>query len=266
MTELHVWIEGVGLWAPQLPDWPSACKAFRQSDIDLGPPARIPASPMLTPADRRRAPETVSLALQAGLEAVQMAKRNPSELLSVFTSAHGEQPIVDNICETLVNDPLLVSPTRFLHSIHNAPAGVWGMAAANPQASTALSAERFSFANGLLEAITQCLSERQAVLLIGYDTSASGALREVMPKKTPLAIGLVLSNAPSEKAFAQIRCKLSPRTDPAPSAQSGSTRALDKSGMAAALPLLESIALGHACPLGLALSDRQTLKMTFEPL
>jgi hypothetical protein len=76
------------------------------------------------------------LALEVARNAIAMWAGNPTELLSVFTSAGGDTPIIDDLCSTLVDSPQLISPTRFIHSIHNAPAGVWSMATVNAQANT----------------------------------------------------------------------------------------------------------------------------------
>ena len=55
------------------------------------------------------------------------AGHDAAALASVFTSAHGDLPIIDALCTTLAGDPLLLSPTRFHHSVHNAASGYWAI-------------------------------------------------------------------------------------------------------------------------------------------
>ena len=148
-------IDGIALWAPTLPGWTAARAVFRGEAAPADPPNAIPAPSQLPPAERRRAPQTVALALAAADEAVRSSGHDAASLLAVFASAHGDLPVIDELCRTLVHTPTLVSPTRFLHSIHNAPAGVWSLLTRNTGAQTALSGATHSFAHGLFEALVQ---------------------------------------------------------------------------------------------------------------
>ena len=57
-------IDGIGLWAPSLPSWREARAALRGEAGPLSPPLRRPTAEGLPPAERRRAPDTVVLALE----------------------------------------------------------------------------------------------------------------------------------------------------------------------------------------------------------
>ena len=101
-----VFIEGVALWAPTLPGWDIARAAFRgDASAGVDPPARRPAPELLPLAERRRAPDTVALALEVATHAVAQSGRGAESLLSVFTSAHGDLAVIDAICSTLVSAP-----------------------------------------------------------------------------------------------------------------------------------------------------------------
>ena len=54
-------------------------------------------------------------------------------------------------------------------------------------ASTALAAAEGSFATGLLEALTQCAADTQPVMLVAYDTEATGPLQSVNSSRGLLA-------------------------------------------------------------------------------
>jgi hypothetical protein len=185
MSQRSAFIEGLAFWAPGLPDWSAAAAALR-GQASAGPAGRrIPVATVLSAAERRRAPETVSLALEAARMAVDASKRSGQALPAVFVSAHGDLPIIDHLCATLARDALQVSPTKFLHSIHNAPAGLWSLASGGLSANTALTAHEHSFAAGLLEALLQCATDAPAVLLVGCDTTANGLLAQLGGSAAP---------------------------------------------------------------------------------
>lgn len=271
MTQLDVCIDGIAVWTPSLPNWEAAQQALMDLNSEHSASQStqnlpIPLPAMLPPAERRRAPETVSLALEVARNAIAMWGGDPAELLSVFTSASGDTPIIDHLCNTLVDNPQLISPTRFLHSIHNAPAGVWSMATANAQANTALSAHCHSFSNGLLEAIVQCHTEQQSVLLVGYDTATPHALTGGLEDTIPMAVALVLSAKASTSTQGVLHCALKPSQGPQSLPQSICAQQQMASGMAQAWPLLEALASTKTTQLHLTLSAHQTFAIQYESL
>ena len=100
---------------------------------------------LLAANERRRAPETVAVALEVALAACSDAGRDPKRLPSVFASTHGDLAITDYMAETLAADPRAISPTRFHNSVHNAAAGYWTIGAGCMAAATAISAGTASF-------------------------------------------------------------------------------------------------------------------------
>ena len=136
---------------------------------------------LLAPTERRRAPDTVAIALEVAAKACEAAARAPADLPSVFASTHGDLAISDNLCATLVNTPTLISPVKFHNSVHNAAAGYWSIGTASYASYTAISAFRYTFAAGLLEAATQAICEHRPVLYVAFDIEAKGALATIAP-------------------------------------------------------------------------------------
>jgi hypothetical protein len=262
MNLLTAHIEGIALWTPTLPNWETAKAAFRDKacgevrNEDVGiqitthtaaeTSPRRPSPELLHAIERRRAPDTVVLALEVAAKAVAQSKRRADELLSVFTSAHGDLSITDQMCRVLATTPTLISPTKFHHSVHNAASGYWTMTTHCMQASTAVSGFDCSFAAGLLEALTFCATENSAVLLVGYDVAACGPLVSANSSRGLLATALVLSPQRSEKRIATINACLVSATPLQPikreSLRSKAAQALTSNAMADALPLLEALA------------------------
>lgn len=256
-----VFIEGAALWAPTLPGWAIARAAFRGEGASADPPARRPAPGMLPPAERRRAPDTVALALEVAAGAVAQSGLKPTELLSVFSSAHGDLAINDAICSLLVSTPTLISPTKFINSVLNAASGYWGIATGCMQPSTAVSAFECSFAAGLLEALTQCAAESRAVLLVGCDIAACGALASTNDSRGLLAVALVIAPERSERSLASLDWSLAAGPTARVPLCSAAARPLASNAMADALPLFEALARDDAAPLLLPLSGTLALRV-----
>ena len=262
MTTREVFIDGIALWAPTLPGWDAARAAFRGEGICAEAPLRRPSAELLAPAERRRAPDTVALALEVGLRAIEASGHCAADLPSVFTSTHGDLGVTDYMCKTLVSTPTLVSPTKFHNSVHNATAGYWTMATACMQASTAISAYDCSFAAGLLEALVQCSAEERPVLLVGYDIEACGALASTTSSRGMLAAALVLSPQRGARSTATLSWSVQSTAALAPLAlRSAAARSLAGNAMADCLPLFEALADGSSEPLVMPLSSSLFLQI-----
>lgn len=265
MTSTTLCIEGVGFWAPTLPDWPEARAAFRGEAPPRTQPAPLPKAAGLPPAEARRSAETTALALAVSASAIEASGHPPGELLAVFASAHGDLPAIDQVCDAVTRSPLAVSPTRFLHTVHNAPMGVWSMLSGNGLAHNAVSAADRSFATGLLEAAMLAATEQQPVLLVGYDTAATGGLVHTAPSRGAMAVALVLSPQPGPRVLAQLHWHLAPQSETLPEAHSAAARQLPPNGMSQALPFFEALASGQATAIALGLSGHQQLHLTLSP-
>ena len=240
MTPLTATVQGIGFWANGLPDWAAArADVLGAARVD-GAPAR-PSPQLLAPNERRRAPDTVALALDVALAACEAAGRAPQDLPSIFASTHGDLGITDYMCSTLAENPRAVSPTRFHNSVHNAAAGYWTIGAGCTQSTTALSAYDATFAEGLIEALVQLHAGQDAVLLVGYDGHAGGPLGPIARSEGLLGGALVLSSEAHANA-PRISVDIVPLTvEPG---HGRLTQLAGRNAMAPMLPLFEALALG----------------------
>jgi hypothetical protein len=277
------WLDGIALWAPALPGWEVAAAAFRGQAAaaeaplgqpspcrcedgcpppreaaavrrDRGPTLKRPSPQILPPAERRRAPDSVALALEVASQAVQASGFDASTLPCVFTSAHGDLALSDTMCSTLATAPTTLSPTKFHNSVHNAPAGYWTIASRCMATSQAVSAFTCSFAAGLLEALTQCVADQTPVLLVGCDIESVGALAGVTRSDGLLAVALVLSPVEGPRSVARLQAQLSAQAAAPAALRSSAARALAGNAMADALPLFELLAHGDGGTLRMPLS------------
>lgn len=253
-------IDGLALWSPTLPGWDVSAPALRGGPAPAASTGR-PAPALLAANERRRAPDSVLLALEVAAAALAMSGRHAADVATVFASAHGDLPITDALCKTLAADPRLLSPTRFHHSVHNAASGYWAIGSGSPAASTALAAAESSFATGLLEALTQCTADAQPVMLVAYDTEATGALRSVNSSRGLLAVALLLAPEPAGPASWTLDWHAGPGAVAVPAAQSAAAQALQANASSPALPLFEALARGQAAQLAWPLSATVALRL-----
>ncbi|MCK7592372.1 beta-ketoacyl synthase chain length factor [Pseudomarimonas salicorniae] len=192
MSQFAFRIDGIGFWASGLPGWDLARRFIETGELPEAAP-RKPAPDLLPPNERRRAPDTVALAIEVAMAACRDAGADPAALPSVFTSTHGDLAITDYMCASLAEAPRSISPTKFHNSVHNAAAGYWTIGVGCHAPATALSAFDASFAQGLLEAAAQLADGAPQVLLVAYDAQSQGPLGRISRSEGLLAAGLVLS-------------------------------------------------------------------------
>ncbi len=197
-------------------------------------PGKRPQPLILPPNERRRAPDTVAVALEVAQAACTNAGRDPRQLPSVFASTYGDLAITDYMCGTLATAPLTLSPIRFHNSVHNAAAGYWSIATGCRQPYSALGAGRYTFAAGLFAAALQVCADQTDVLLVTYDIEARGPLARIAHSRGILGVALVLSVA---SAAVPLRLQLAiTETASREDSLSGSANA-----MAASLPLVAAL-------------------------
>ena len=190
---MRVYVDGIGLSAPGLNGWAASVPILSGTVSYETVPLVIPPLNLLPPAERRRTPTVVKLALTVGSEALAHAGRPATEVATVFTSSGGDGDVIHQICEALAEPGREVSPTRFHNSVHNAPAGYWGIATGCREPSTSLCAYDASFAAGLIEAASQAQVERRTVMLIAYDSSYPEPLNTARPISAGCGIAMLLS-------------------------------------------------------------------------
>ncbi|GAA3926427.1 beta-ketoacyl synthase chain length factor [Luteimonas lutimaris] len=234
-----VTIEGIGFWANGLPSWQAARELVAGGAAAADAPRR-PSPQLLAANERRRAPETVAVALEVALAACTAAGRDPASLPSVFASTHGDLGITDYMCTTLASEPHSVSPTKFHNSVHNAAAGYWTIGSGCMHASSAISAYDASFAQGLVEAIAQLAEGAEAVLLAAYDGASAGPLAAVSASDGLLGGALVLS-----RAEGGLRMRATLVDGNLPPADDALSRHAAGNAMAPMLPLFEALAGGR---------------------
>jgi hypothetical protein len=267
VTPPTLYIEGPAFWTPTLPGWDAARAAFRGEGALADPPAKRPSPQVLAPAERRRAPDTVALALEVAAAAIAGSGRNAADVPCVFTSAHGDLSINDYMCGTLATDPKMLSPTKFHNSVHNAAVGYWTIGTGCMAASNAVSAYEHSFASGLLEAAVQCAADQEPVLLVGYDTPTVGALTSVTDSRGLLAVAMVIAHERTERTVASLDWSLvagDAASAPAAPRSAAARTLLDINPMADALGLFETLAQVEGsvgAPIDLPLSNALTLRL-----
>ncbi|HEV2700811.1 MAG TPA: beta-ketoacyl synthase chain length factor [Steroidobacteraceae bacterium] len=238
---LEVGVAAVALWNPS--------------------PAARPQPSILPPNERRRAPDSVAIALQVAHAACLQAGRDPARLPMVFASTYGDLAITDYMCSTLASAPTTLSPTRFHNSVHNAAAGYWTIATGCREPYCALGAGVYSFAAGLLAAAVQVCADQTDVLLVAYDTEVRGAPQsELAESHGMLGIALLLSTSP-RAGEAGLQLAVAPRaeTDTATAIGAASTNA-----MAAGLPLVAALRGGAVEMLPLPLGPDSTLQVRIQ--
>ena len=241
----ELFVEGISFWASGLPGWELAKPVLNGTAAPPSSTARRPAPEMLPPAERRRAPDSVTIAIDVAAQACAAAARDPAGLQSVFATTHGDLAITDQLCETLAKAPLHTSPTKFHNSVHNAASGYWCIATGCHEPYTTVSVSCYSYAVGLLEAFMQVSSDETPVLYVAYDIQACGPLVPVAVSRGLLGAGLVLG--PQRTTGCVGRLSWSVR----PGGACGATRAdprnaslVEGNAMAGCLPFFETLARG----------------------
>ena len=260
-----MYIDGIALWTPRLPGWELARAVFRGESEAPPQAAPRPAPTLLAPTERRRAPDTVAIALEVASRACEAAGRDPATLASVFASTHGDLAINDYMCETLAQSPAQLSPTRFHNSVHNAASGYWTIGNGCNAPTVALAAFTYTFATGLLEAATQVACEGQPVLLVAYDIEARGPLATVCDSRGQFGAALLLAPARGERSIARMGWRVAAREDGIAEPLATHHALVAGNPLAASLGLFEALARGESRCVRQELSPRQVLELEVQP-
>lgn len=244
MSTVTVFLDGLSVLGPGMPDWSAAqpClqgqQAYAAAEVVLPPAQALPAT------ERRRVGAAVKLSMAVGMAAVADAVADAAQLPNIFSSTGGDCENCHSLLEVLASDERLISPTRFHNSVHNAPAGYWGIATGCTAASTSLCAYDATFAAGLLECATQALSSPQPCLLVSFDTAYPEPLYAQRPIPYPMGVGMLLSAQGS--ASSKARLQLSFSHEPATTMPDAGLEQLRLSiPSARSLPLLQLLASGQ---------------------
>ena len=261
-----MFVDGIGLLGPGLKGWPSSAPIFAGRAAYAAEPIVMPPLELLLPTERRRTPFTVKLAMLTGQETVANAHQPAEKTATVFTSSGSDGDAINQICDTLASSSRRVSPTRFHNSVHNAPAGYWGIAMHAHEPSTSLCAYDASFAAGLIEAVTQCAIDQRAVLLVAYDSPYPEPLNGARHVSASIGIGLLLAPAKSPRSICGLEIVLTPNGEALTPMQDPALEAIRK-GVSAGrgLPLLAAIASGGEHKIAIEYTGETTMKISVGP-
>ena len=179
-----------GAWAPGLESreaWGEWARDPRALEPSGHPEARfLPA--ML----RRRCTPLTRIVLSAAFDCLEESERG--EVRTVFASRHGSVNESIGLLEKIVTGQR-ISPALFSHSVHNAQAGLFCIAAENRRASSSLAGREDSFAMGWLEALAHLEREpERPVLYVMGDVELAPSFAEMVDEPpVSYAVALLLA-------------------------------------------------------------------------
>jgi len=196
-------------WAPGL-ETPDAWRAWAADPAPL-PVSGHPEARFLPAMLRRRCSPLTRIVLTAAWGCVEEGLLG--EVRTVFASRHGSVNESIEMLEKIASGEKL-SPAKFSHTVHNAQAGLFCIAAGNRQASSSLAAREDTFACGWLEALTHLEREPpRPVLYVMGDVELAPAFAELVDEpEASYAVALLLAR---EGAGPALRLDVG-GSDPAP--------------------------------------------------
>ena len=179
-------------WAPGI-ESAEQWQAWARAPQPL-PPVGVPDAKFLPAMLRRRCTPLTRTMLTAAFGAAE-----PDELArlrTVFSSRHGSINESIGLLENVVRREKL-SPATFSHTVHNAQAGLFSIAAGNRAASSSLSAQEDSWTAAFIEAL--CFLERDAsepvLVVIGDVPLADTFAPLVAEAAAPYAFAIQIAGA-----------------------------------------------------------------------
>ena len=262
--KLTAYLDGIGLIGPGLDNWPMARPILAGTAPYESRPLTVAAPLSLPPAERRRTGLAIKVALAVAQEACATGQLDARQLAAVFSSSGADNDNCDARCKVLASDDRHISPTRFHNSVHNAPAGYWGIASGAMTPATVLCAHDGSFGAGLLEALTQVAVEGRVTLLVTYDMPYPEPLHAKRPLPSAFGIALALSPQRSAQSLARIELSL---TDDAPDMLAEPELEMLRRAIPCArgLPLLQAVARGTGARVVLDYLAPLRLAVAIEP-
>lgn len=241
----QVYLDGIGFFAPGIADWSQACAVLngvtpfdRHADLPAFNIADLPAT------ERRRSGKSVKLAVDLATQAVRTAQIDPTQPAAVFASTSGDTEVLTDICVALATDDRMISPMRFHNSVHNAASGYWTIAQNNHQPTTAVALHHLTASAGLLEAVTQVVTEHTPVLLVIYDIPFPPPLDAAEPIAAVFGMSFLLQPDRTDQSLALLSLSLTPADQARVDILPDSALEALRTGVAAArtLPLLAALA------------------------
>jgi len=259
------YIESVGVCAPGMTDWQEAQSIFRSnSSLDLAAGIGKPAISILPPNERRRTTKTIKLAINSLQQIAD--QESLMSLPSVFASSCGDVDLVQSICMALAQTDKPVSPTQFHNSVHNAAAGYWSIGSNSMHETTSISAAWGTFAAGLLEAACQMHEHQLPVLLCCYDISSQPPIDQIRPIQYDFASSYLLSPEASAQTLAKLMIEMATSAETTVMDQPDLEKLRKDNPSAAALPLLQSLALKKSGDIGIAYMPETGMRLHVDTL
>ena len=199
-----VYLDGIGIEAPGLRTWQQARLVLRGENPFYFEKKSHPVATLIPENERRRAGDTIHLAVHVAGEAVNNAKVNPESLINVFSSYRGALKIVDHMCNAVTLPDHPISPTQFHNSVYNSPAAYWCIATQTRGPSTSLACAEASFPGALLSATANVFTHKQGVLLVVYDVESPKPFHKQYAIEFNCGIALVLMPSQSENTLAKL--------------------------------------------------------------
>jgi hypothetical protein len=259
----EAFVGGLAFWSTRLPGWDVAAPVLRGECPAPTTPSSRPVPSLLAPTERRRAPDTVAVALEVAAAACRSAGIDPASTPSVFASTHGDLTINDYMSRTLAETPALISPIRFHNSVHNAAAGYWTIATGCHEPYTALTAFNDTFGEGLLEALSQAACDDRPVLFVAYDIEARGALASIVPSRGVVGAAMVVSPRRERGSMLQLHWWTSGRQEATPATPANASLLQDNS-MTSCLPFFEAVACRRPGTIAMSLSPSASLEVDLD--
>ena len=256
----EAFVSGLAFWSSRLPGWEVAAPVLRGERTAPAEPSSRPVPTLLALTERRRAPDTVAVALEVAAAACRGAGIDPGTTPSVFASTHGDLTINDYMSRTLAESPALISPIRFHNSVHNAAAGYWTIATGCNEPYTALTAFNDTFGEGMLEALSQAACDDRPILFVAYDIEARGALASIVPSRGMVGAALVVAPRQGPNSIAQLRWRMAGRREPT-RATAANEPLMQENSMGTCLPFLEAMACRRPGTVVMSLSPSASLEV-----
>ena len=183
-------IVSTGIWSPLCANWQAFSDGINACSWDFD---AVLKPGMIPPRERRRAPQSVKMAVEVLDQACTAAALDPATAAVVFSSAMGDMQITDYMCRVLSASPRLVSPIRFHNSVHNATTGYWSIASHAHTATNAVSAFEYTAPMAFMEAACQASEDGMPVLLVTQEMAAPRTLHAICPSDQPFSLAFLLA-------------------------------------------------------------------------
>jgi hypothetical protein len=206
-----VYLDGIGIEAPGLSTWKQSVSVLRGETPFHFAKSTLPVATLIPENERRRAGDTIHLAVHVANEAVSNARVNPQSLINVFSSFRGSLKIVNHICNALTLPGHPVSPFQFHNSVYNAPASYWSIATGTKIPSTSIAGATSSFPAALLSAAAFASTQKQGVLLVMYDVESPKPFHKQHAIEFNCGIALTLMPLQSANTLAKMDINFLPQ-------------------------------------------------------